>query len=443
MEKYKLNGAEFYSHFSQHATWLETLWQLLDSQVIKRKKARGRDFFRNVANDIIDGQVISKRCAQSILQDMSAAMIQPPSSYDGERIIPMPADMKLLAELTAGDKTQLKKRVGNMTRITSSMKSSTASASAQHVGGSTSVDAQHRVSTASVHAQHRVSAKNAIEIIDEKRVSGDLYYTQLNHTKLNPMANGLDGHEALPQVMSASHPYGEEGNERELVSAAPIDVASLDNPQKNGLGTKLDVNAALSTDNIYYLNQSDADEQRQLEHSDGMVVRLKNRTDGVSDGNLKLTLQTKADKAVYTCMLSGQDDRVFESTRTRAPHLAKLANSIVGMINNGFGEHDATHGKFQFGQLKRFSTPARALVSMRDHYAIIWQSPSQAECRVFLALGDSVISTKMAVAANYGSAKNKDLFASAGLKRKLAAQPYTDTAFDQFLSNIADLGEAA
>ncbi len=112
MNKYEINGIEFYNHFPRYNTWLEILDYLVDHEVIRRKKERGRGFFRNVSNDIIDGLVISKKCAASLLQDMSRALIQPPKSYDGGAIIPMPADIELLSKLTKQNKIQWKKRIG-------------------------------------------------------------------------------------------------------------------------------------------------------------------------------------------------------------------------------------------------------------------------------------------------------------------------------------------
>ena len=111
MNPYKIQSVEFYTHFSQYDTWLETLVHLLEAPHLKRKKAKGRDFFKNVANDIVDGMQVSKRCAASLLQDLSAAHIQPPQSYDGGAIVMMPADMELLNALTKDDKTTLKKRI--------------------------------------------------------------------------------------------------------------------------------------------------------------------------------------------------------------------------------------------------------------------------------------------------------------------------------------------
>ena len=107
MEKYQLNGSQFYKHFAQYDTWIETLDHLIEHEHIRRKKERGREFFRDVANDIVNGLVVSKKRASSILEDLSAAMIQPPATYEGERIIPMPDDINLLVEMSKSDKTKL------------------------------------------------------------------------------------------------------------------------------------------------------------------------------------------------------------------------------------------------------------------------------------------------------------------------------------------------
>jgi|SaaInlStandDraft_7_1057024.scaffolds.fasta_scaffold44586_2 hypothetical protein len=204
MEKYQLNGSQFYKHFAQYDTWIETLDHLIEHEHIRRKKERGREFFRDVANDIVNGLVVSKKRASSILEDLSAAMIQPPATYEGERIIPMPDDINLLVEMSKSDKTKLIRKIGNRTR-----------AKQQRGSGRKSVGVQQVTGTASADSQQVISTDWSIDITEENGVSDTPNYTPLNPTSQNYTQpdsqmgiSASHGDVSSTQVVVASHPMG-------------------------------------------------------------------------------------------------------------------------------------------------------------------------------------------------------------------------------------------
>jgi hypothetical protein len=446
MEKYQLNGSEFYKHFAQYETWIETLEYLIEHEHIRRKKERGRDFFRNVANDIVNGLVVSKKCASSILQDLSAAMIQPPATYEGASIIPMPADVKLLEEMSKSDKTKLRRKIGNRTR-----------AKQKRDSGRKSVGVQQVTGTSPAGRQQVSSTDWGIDITEENGISDAPYYTLPDPTLLNYTLSDSQmgirashGDVSSTQVVVASHPLGESRGQQEAETPTR---SGKENPisKSSHLGTKIDFGNSPDIDKIHYL-RSNQKEPRILDVNDpvrndapnsislenGIIARIKNRTSGQANGEYKVTLQTMADEVVYTAYLSGTDDKPFGPNRIRSNHLNEFAEAAGNLIYDGFGEVGQPCGQVLFGQFKFWRKQANKQLPLADHFAVLWIHPEQTHMNLFLVLGDQCTSSKHKLTSTYGTDKNPDLLAAAGSNMPVTPIPYSYDLFTKFFEGVAD-----
>ena len=444
MKKFKINGSEFYEHFAQYDTWLEVLDHLIEHEHIRRKTKRGKEFFRDVANDIVNGLVISKRRAASLLEDMSRALIQPPKSYDGDAIIPMPADLELLSKLSKSQKSKWKKRIGNKTRAPRQQGLSVSSAGARRIVGAQSADTRQAFGT-----------EMGIEIIDENTNSTDLNLTELNLTKLNPTANDTAIANSAPRgTASSTQELAASPQESDVHSQQLSDVANgssreLFVPGESQLGMKLNPAAIASSGNIHYLSANSKQvsglevndparigEPNTISLDDGFIARVKNKTNGISDGEYKITLTTKSDAAVYTTYLSGTDDRPFGPHRTRSPHLHTFAKTVADLIAGGFGAQCQLNGQFQFGQFLRWGENANSQVSLADHYAVLWMHPNQTTMTLFMVLGNQCHVSQSELVGSYGSLKNLNLLAAVGSRIPVMPEPYREGMFNEFIEGV-------
>lgn len=460
MNKYQINGSEFYEHFAQYDTWLETLGHLVEHEHIRRKKAKGRDFFRNVSNDIIDGLVISKKCAASLLQDMSAALIQPPKSYDGDKIVPSPKDLELLRKLSVVKKTNWKRRIGNRTRKPLEKKVGRQSAHARQGVGRQSAGVRQALGRGPVDARQVLGIDWGTENIKENANSDGRYFTLLNPTLLNYTQQDLEkdigasrGVVSSTQELDASQSSGgsQEVKEVGIATGIPKEVLLA---EESHLGMRLNPGAIANANNIHYLNAGpkpadDLDvnnparigEPNSIALDDGFIVRVKNKTSGSANGKLMITLNSKADNAVYTSYLSGTDDRPFGPNRTRSSHLNKFAKLAEELIADGHGAPGQSQGQILLGQFKRWSEKSKSLVSLADHHTVFWMHPNRTTMALFLVLGDRCHSTQLKLSRTYGSDKNPDLLAAAGNRPPLMARPYSDKLFYEFLESVAEVQE--
>jgi hypothetical protein len=457
MKKYQINGSEFYEHFTQYDTWLEILDQLIEHEVIRRKKESGREFFRNVANDIIDGLVISEKCAASLLQDMSAALIQPPATYVGERIVPMPADLELLAKMSESDKTGWKRRIGNRTRKPLVKGFGRRSAGTRQGIGRQSAGVRQASGTTPAGTRQVSGTDWSIDNKEENAISDGRYYTPLNPTLLNytQLESAKEicashGDVSSTQVVGASQEVGGSREEQETGIAAGIQE-NVSFVESSHLGTRLNTGQFCQADNVLSIDAarrkaSELDVNsparvgavHSIDLNGGIIVRVKNRTDGNADGELKITLKTRADNAVHTSYLSGTDERPFEPNKTRSPHLAGFAALACQLIDDGYGAPALSQGQFLLGQFMRWGGKSKGLVSLADHYAVLWVHPRQSVMWLFLVLGEHCQTVSLKRSNSYGTSKNLDLLAAAGNRKALVPITYSDELFYEFIGSVAD-----